>query len=202
MPGCARPDGRRAARRGSLPAVVLCWLAIFPALLAGCGRPAEGGLFAIDRVEAHWANGRLQGNCKLGLRLSPAARDALRHGVPLTVELELILRNTSDQTRVGTETGRYEIRYLPLSEHYQVSGLGEGHAGTFPRLRHALAELSSLDFSIDTGVLPAGEYELLARSRLDHASMPPPMRLPALFDPGWKHASQWSSWPLTIHPGT
>jgi hypothetical protein len=111
---------------------LLCWLAIFPALLAGCGRPAESGLFAIDRVEAHWANGRLQGNCKLGLRLSPAARDALRHGVPLTVELELILRNTSDQTRVGTETGRYEIRYLPLSEHYQVSASEKGTPGLFP----------------------------------------------------------------------
>jgi hypothetical protein len=202
MPGCARSEGRRAAAPAGRRAVFLFWLAIAPLALAGCSRPAEGGLFVIDRVETHWANGRLEGNCKLGLRLSPAARDALQHGVPLTVELELILRNTSDQTRVGTETGRYEIRYLPLSEHYQVSGLGEGHAGTFPRLRHALAELSDLDFSIDTGALPAGEYELLARGRLDHASMPPPMRLPALFDPGWKHASQWSSWPLTIHPGT
>jgi hypothetical protein len=181
---------------------LLCWLAIFPAVMAGCSRPAEGGLFAIDRVEARWANGRLEGNCKLGLRLSPAARDALQHGVPLTVELELILRNTADQTRVGAETGRYEIRYLPLSEHYQVSGLGDAHPGTFPRLRHALAELSDLEFAIDTGAVPAGEYELLARSRLDHARLPPPMRLPALFDPGWKHASQWSSWPLTIHPGT
>jgi hypothetical protein len=202
MPGCARPEGRRASLPAILPAVLLFWLALVLIGATGCGRPAEGGLFAIERVEAHWANGRLEGRCQLGLRLSAAARDALRHGVPLTVELELILRNTGDQTRVGTETGRYEIRYLPLSEHYQVSGLGEGQTGTFPRLRHALAELASLDFSIDTGALPAGEYELLARSRLDHASMPPPMRLPALFDPGWKHASQWSSWPLTIDPGT
>jgi hypothetical protein len=183
-------------------AVLLVWLTLGPLALSGCGQPAERGLFAIDRVEAHWANGRLEGTCQLGLRLSPMARDALQHGVPLTIELELILRNTSDQTRVGTETGRYEIRYLPLSEHYQVSGLGEGRARTFPRLRHALAALSDPDFSIVTGALPAGEYELLARSRLDHASMPPPMRLPALFDPGWQHASQWSSWPLTIHPGT
>lgn len=210
MPGCARIDGRRA----SLPALryalwhALWWAALLFSLVVvltgslGCSRPAEGGLFEVDRVEAHWANGRLEGNCTLGLRLSAEARDALRHGVPLTIELELILRNTGDQTRVGTETGRYEIRYLPLSEHYHVSGLGRGQAGTFPRLRHALAELSSVDFSIDTGALPAGEYELLARSRLDRASMPPPMRLPALFDPGWKHASQWSSWPLTIDPGT
>lgn len=197
MPACARREGRLAGP----PAQLLFWLAIALMGPTGCNRAPEGGLFTIDRVDAHWANGRLEGRCRLGLQLSPEAREALRHGVPLTVELELILRNTNDQTRVGSEIGRYEIRYLPLSEHYQVSGLGQGHVGTFPRLRHALSELSSLDCSMDTGALPAGEYELLARSRLDHASLPPPMRLPALFDPGWNHASQWSSWPLTIDPG-
>lgn len=170
--------------------------------VSACGKQPEGGQFEIGRLDAHWANGRLLGDCELDLSLSAEARNALRHGVPLSIELELILRSSADQTRVGDETRRYEIRYLPLSEHYQVAGLGEGHTAIFPRLRHALAELSRLDFSIDTGALPAGEYELLARSRLDHDSMPPPMRLPALFDPRWKHASPWSSWPLTIDPGT
>lgn len=169
--------------------------------LAACGKAAEGGHFEIEQADARWANGRLRGDVSLGLQLSSEARNALRHGVPLTIELELILRNSSDQTRVGAETRRFELRYLPLSEHYQVTGLGQEHPGTFPRLRHALAELSRIDFSIDTGALPAGDYELLARSRLDHHSMPPPMRLPALFDADWKHASAWSSWPLTIDPG-
>ena len=121
--------------------------------------------------------------------------------MPLTVELELILRNTGSQTRLGSEVRRYEIRYLPLSEHYQVDGQGEGHLATFPRLRHALAELSRPSFHIETGALPAGDYELLVRSRLDHRSMPPPMRLPTLFDPGWNHASGWTSWPVSVEPG-
>lgn len=193
MPGYANAD-----RAVSLPTAALAGLLI---LLAACGGPAEGGQFEVVRVEAHWANGELRGHCEQKLTLGPEAREALRHGVALTVELELILRNTGDQTRVGQNTTRYEIRYLPLSEHYQVSGLEAGHVATFPRLRHALAELSQIGFSIDTGALPSGDYELLARSRLDHHSMPPPMRLPALFDAGWNHASNWSSWPLTIAPG-
>lgn len=195
MPGCARADG---ARRPA-PAALLAGLAL---VLAACGAPGGGGLFEVRNVEAHWANGHVRGSCELGLALSENAREALRHGVALTVELELILRNTADQTRVGNETLRYEIRYLPLSNHYQVSGLNAGNPGTFPRLRHALAELSRIDFSIATGALPAGHYELLARSRLDRQSMPPPMRLPALFDQGWKHASGWSSWQLPVDPGS
>ena len=132
------------------------------------------------------------------LQLSAEARTALRHGVPLTIELTLILRNTSSQTRVRDETRQYEIRYLPLSEHYRVSDAGGNAVRTFPRLRHALAELSRLRLSMETGPLPAGSYELLVRSRLDRSRMPPPMRLPALFDPAWNHASEWMSWPLTV----
>jgi hypothetical protein len=187
-----------ADRPGWLPVALLAGLL---AALAACGEPAESGRFEITRVDARWSNGSLSGSCELGLTLGPEAREALRHGVALTVELELILRSTDDQTRVGQELVRHEIRYLPLSEHYQVSGLETGHAATFPRLRHALAELSRIDFRIDTGALPAGAYEVLARSRLDRRSLPPPMRLPALFDRGWMHTSGWSSWPLTVDSG-
>ena len=50
------------------------------------------------------------------------------------------------------------------------------------------------------GALPADDYELLTRIRLDHGRMPPPMRLPVLFDSGWKHASTWTSWPVAVDP--
>ena len=122
--------------------------------------------------------------------------------MPLTVEIEVILRDTSSQNRVGSDTAFYEIRYLPLSEFYQVSGLQDDEVMTFPRLRHALAELATLELSFDTGALPSGQYELLARSRLDKSRMPPPMRLPALFSGQWQHDSAWTSWPVLIDTGS
>jgi hypothetical protein len=190
MPACARRD----PALGGLLALVLA--------LGGCADPDTGGRFTIDRLEAHWAAGRLDIACEQQLQLSAEARDALQHGVPLTIELELILRGATTQARVSTETRRYEIRYLPLSEHYRVTGIGANNVATFPRLRHALAELSRLELSFETGALPAGDYEVLARSRLDQRRMPPPMRLPALFDRSWKHASPWVSAPLTVEPRT
>lgn len=188
MRGCASADR------------VLAGLLATALLLGGCQPQAAGGLFEIRAVEAHWANGRIHVRCDQALRLSEPARQALGNGVPLTVELELILRSTTSQTRVAEELSDYEIRFLPMSEHYQVTRLADGRVRTYPRLRHALAGLGRLELDLDTGALPAGEYELLARTRLDRGRMPPPMQLPILFNSAWKHASTWTSWPVVVDP--
>lgn len=190
-----RPD--RPVRR---PAA---WL-LAALLLGGCGPAQEGGRFELDRLDANWSTGRLDVRFSQRLRLSPEARNALQHGVPLTVGVELVLRDAHTQNRIRRDRFFYEIRYLPLSEHYQLSRLsddGDDELRTFPRLRHALAELSDLRLSVETGALPGGEYELLARSYLDKRRMPPPMRLPVLFSPRWNHESAWTSTALEIEPG-
>jgi hypothetical protein len=190
MPACKR-----------IPETASALLLVAALALAGCSDPAADGRFELNHVEAKWANGWMEVNCDQRLSLSNEARNALIHGVPLTVQLELLLRDTASQTRIGNQTSRFEIRYLPLSDHYQLSDSGSNSIRTFPRLRHVLAELSSLDLSFETGVLPAGDYELLARTRLDQRAMPPPMRLPVLLSSRWRHDSSWSSWPLEIEPG-
>ena len=188
MRACGRPEFIAAGLLAILAAV------------AGCGSAATGGQFEISAVEARWASGRLDIRCEQSLRLSETARNALGRGVPLTVELDLVLRRAVNQAELARKRSDYEIRFLPMSEHYQVSRLADGQVRTYPRLRHALAGLGRLELSIDTGVLPAGDYELLARTRLDRGRMPPPMRLPVLFDGRWAHASPWTAWPLVIDP--
>lgn len=188
MPGCASSERTPI---GLL--ALLLWL-------GGCSASTDRGHFEISHLEANWSNGQVRVRCAQRLTLSAEAREALRHGVPLTLETELILRNADSQTRVGGDRRSFEVRYLPLSEHYQIAGIGLRRVATFPRLRHALAQLSQLDLTLETGALPAGNYEILARSRLDRRRMPPPMRLPALFDPRWKHVSAWTSSPLTVDP--
>ena len=190
----------------SMPACVktpesfLVLLLVVALTLSACSDPAADGRFELSRVEATWTNGWMNVTCEQQLALSNEARNALIHGVPLTVQLELLLRNSGSQTRVGNETYSYEIRYLPLSDYYQLALPGMDTVRTFPRLRHVLAELSNLNVSFETGVLPAGDYELLARTRLDQQRMPPPMRLPVLLSSKWRHDSSWSSWPLEIEP--
>ena len=186
--------------RGCASAEAIALLATVLLALAGCQPRAAGGEFEINAVETRWTNGSMSVRSEQVLRFSEPARQALGHGVPLTVEIELILRSTVSQTRVAHELSAYEIRYLPMSEHYQVTRLADGQVRTYPRLRHALAGLGRLDLDLETGALPADDYELLARIRLNHGRMPPPMRLPVLFDSGWKHASNWTSWPVVVDP--
>jgi len=179
------------------------WFILFAAVLlsAGCSGQVDGMRFEMTQVESSWENGRFHVISEQRLSLSSEAMDALIHGVPLTVELELLLREKSQKNRVAGNTSSYEIRYLPLSDHYQLSMPGGRNVMTFPRLRHVLAELSTLDVSFETGSLPAGEYEIQARIRLDKQKMPPPMRLPALLSSEWRHDSEWTFWPLEIEAG-
>lgn len=191
MRPCARQAEVRRATR---------WAAALSLLLTACGDSSESGRLELRDVEARWSNGRMEVRFEQDLQLSPEARNALVHGVPLTLGVELVLRDAKTQARVRRNKSFYEIRYLPLSEHYQLSGPGDENLRTFPRLRHALADLADLEVRFETGALPSGEYELLARCFLDKQKMPPPMRLPVMFSPRWKHESAWSSSQLEIRP--
>lgn len=200
MPCCVRPAEHH--RPGRARNRVLGWLLAVPAIfLAACSDSQPRGEFEVEHVNARWSNGYIAVDYRQRLKLSPEAQKALIHGVPLTIETEMILRDTRTQTRLKRNRTRHEIRYLPLSEHYQLSTPDGSEVRTYPRLRHALAALGRADFAFDTGVLPGGEYELLVRSYLDKNAMPPPMRLPALFSSRWDHESNWTSWPLHVEPG-
>lgn len=165
-------------------------------LLAGCTRPADDRHFELGQVDANWSDGELRVTVHQKLKLSSAAREALVHGVPLTLQLELLLQHTGSRKRVKEKAYSYEIRYLPLINHYQLTLPAAVEIRTFPRLRHLLAELSTVQLSFIQGDLPQGNYELMARTYLDQKKMPPPMRLPMLFSAQWRHDSDWTKWPV------
>ncbi len=167
-------------------------------LISGCDQEVRPQRFEIQNVDLKWTNGRLLAGINQKLELSSEAREALQHGVPLTFKIELILRNTANQTRIRENAETYEIRYLPLSRHYQLTLPGGEDFKTFPRLRHLLAELADQRFTLRVGVLPSGDYELMTRSSIDRRKIPVSMRLPTLFRTEWVHDSHWSSWPLEI----
>ena len=190
MPGYARPAEPR----------IVFLLLIALALACGCARQDGTPRFEIQNVDLDWSNGVLNVELQQNLALSNEARDALDNGVPLTLQLELILRDTASQTHIEEHRADYEIRYLPLSKLFQLTLPGGDEIRTFPRLRHLLADLSDLRFTLRTGVLPEGHFELMARTRIDRQKIPLSMRLPTLFDAEWIHDSAWSSWPLEISP--
>jgi hypothetical protein len=171
-------------------------------LMAGCAQQTGERLFELEQADANWNNGQLNITIHQNLKLSREARKALVHGVPLTLQLELVLRRAGKRTPVRELTSNYEIRYLPLINNYQLTRQGAVEIKTYPRLRHLLAELSTVKQSFSGDDLSRGNYELTARTHLDQKKMPPPMRLPILFSAQWRHDSNWKEWPLANENGS
>ena len=195
MPACAKQDNPQK-HPGIWRPLRTRFLLLTLVLIAGCARPADGRHFELEQVETNWVRGRLNVTVHQKLTLSSEAREALVHGVPLTVKLELLIRHSGSRIPLEENVYSYEIRYLPLIRHYQLTQPGAVEIRTFPRLRHLLAHLSTLEQSFSKGDLTEGSFELLARTRLDHKKMPPPMRLPMLFSAQWRHDSDWTMWPV------
>ncbi len=167
-------------------------------LLAGCEQQALGYGFVIKDVSVNRGYQSLDIGLQQDLALSQQAVEALHHGVTLTIRLELELRNDNNMIVVRRETRRFHIRYLPLSERYQLTGGVAEKMQAFSRLRHVLAAIDNLHVQLPTGPLPPGNYELRTRIRLDESLLPAPMQLPALFSSQWRHDSEWSVWPFKV----
>ncbi len=167
-------------------------------LAAGCLQQPVGYGFVIGDVSVSRGYQSLNIHLRQELELSDQARDALQHGVTLTIRLDMELRNDNNMIVVRREGRRYLIRYLPLSEYYQLNEVETDKLQSFTRLRHVLAAIGDLNVQIATGPLPPGSYELRTRIRLDENMLPGPMQLPALFSSQWQHDSEWSVWPFEI----
>lgn len=165
-------------------------------LLAGCTQEPTDHGFAIRSVQLATTQG-VAVRLDQELQLSNEAREALRSGVPLTIGVHAQLRRADSRRVLADTQRRFVIRYLPLSEHYQLEEDASG-LRTFPRLRHVIAALERMEVAMDAGPLPPGAYQLRTRVRLEHSRLPTPMQLPAALSRQWRHDSEWSSWPVTI----
>lgn len=167
--------------------------------LAGCGQPeTQDYAFAIIDVSVRPAYQSLDVRLQQELELSSQAREALEHGVTLTIRLEMELRNENDLIVTHREARRFQLRYLPLSERYQLTEEETGELKAFSRLRHMLAAMDDSNVQLSTGPLPPGSYELRTRISLDESRLPTPMQLPSWFSSQWQHDSEWSVWPFEV----
>lgn len=168
------------------------------ALLSGCGDQAIDYGFHITNVAVNRGYQALNIHVNQELDLSQQAMDALQHGVTLTIRLDIELRNDNNMIVVRRQSKRFQIRYLPLSERYQLIGEEQEKMQIFVRLRHLFAAIGDLNVRLPTGPLPSGTYELRTRVQLDEGLLPAPMQLPALFSSQWRHDSEWSVWPFKV----
>ena len=168
-------------------------------VLCACSEEDLDYSFEINTVSVSRGYQSLNIRLNQGLSLSQQARDALESGVTLIIQLDLELRHDSNLIAVRRDNRSFRIRYLPLSERYQLSYEQSERMLTFPRLRHVLAAIDDIDVQLSTGPLPAGGYELRTRISLDESRLPAPMQLPAWLSSQWQHDSEWSVWPFEVN---
>lgn len=184
----------REALHGKPCRALVFGLALAAALTACSGKPSDFG-FRIEQVESRATPNGLEVVVYQSMVFSREAREALDHGVPLSVETEIAWITAASAQELARKSKRFEIRFLPLSNRYQLTSHEPGEVKNFPRLRHLLAELSQVRFRLESDSPPDGPSQLKVRSFIRKQNMPPPMRLPAWFSSRWHHDSGWQVWP-------
>lgn len=180
-----------ALRRGVL-------LAAF-ALLGGCGllaeqQPGSLGVRQAQRVVVG-AGARLE--LALDCRLSGPMQDALDHGIPIVLEVDV--RAGRWPHTLARARPRIELRYFPLSRRYQLRAVGSDDVRAFATQAYLVAALGSLRLALPApfAALPP-DAPLRVSVAIDPAALPGALRLPALFEPAWRLASAETTWPAAV----
>lgn len=164
----------------------------------------DGGRFEVRSAYLEPVDGVLRLNGVLDLALSRAAMQALRNGVPVTLQAELVVnrrRHYLADQGVGHLVQRWRLQYHALSDHYLVNNLNSGQQAAYSSLATALAALA------EVRGLPVLDEALLDRTQRYEASL----RLSANIDGGlpdalrvlmfwadWNRTSEWYTWTLRV----
>jgi hypothetical protein len=191
--------GTRIAQWGAryLPAALMC-------LLAAPAVAADG--FTIVSASVAPSQGAVSNvyllNAALQLELPEGARQAVRDGVTLTLDLELeLLRERSwwlDDT-VAILEQHYQVSYHALSEQYLLRNLNSGDQTAFGTLDAALEAMKVVrDLPVlDQSLIDAqATYNLRLRAALDVRTLPTSLRLVLFWVDDWRQRTDWYQWVL------
>jgi hypothetical protein len=196
-------DGVAAARSGAnvWRRLRACALLAALALLAGCIPFAEQvpGELAVRSAQLRDTAGGAMLDLALDCRLSGPMQDALEHGIPLTLRIDLDAGRRLTRTH-RQERQHVELRYFPLSRRYQLREAGSDDVRSFATPASLLAALGTLHLPLPDGFarLPAAT-PLRVSAALDPAALPGALRLPALFEPAWRLAAEEHAWTVAAH---
>lgn len=160
------------------------------------------GYFEVRSASSRMVEGVHTLDARLQLVLSSEALEALSSGVPLTIELQIVLirhrRVVWDDTTAELAV-RFELEYRPLSQRYIVRNLNSGDQDSFATLYSALNNLGRIQGLpvIDDALLePGRKYRLRVRARLNTQQYPAPLRLLFFWRDEWQLQSEWVQWVL------
>jgi len=141
-------------------------------------------------------------DARIDYAFSPPVLEALDHGVPLTLLVQIQVRRQGAwvwEDSLADLRLRYRIRYQPLSATYVVVRLPSDSGRVYLTRETAIAalgDLENLPLLERQRLDPDARYEVHLRALLDIEELPLPLRPTAYLHPSWKQASEWTKWPL------
>lgn len=184
----------------------LAWTVFTIWLLSAC-TPADerGGHLRLIDPQPQWEGDTLGLVAGIDFNPGPAVVEALNHGVTVHIRVAIQVRRpwefivNDDLVR----NHRFEIRYLPLIRHYELTDLKTGEQLSFPRLSMVLERLQRpqwMDTRFTADEHRDRRWRMQARVDIDRTRLPSPMRLPVWFDRNWSLTEPWHRWDVEARP--
>ncbi|MFL6549213.1 MAG: DUF4390 domain-containing protein [Povalibacter sp.] len=139
-------------------------------------------------------------NATLVFELPDGAREAVREGAPLTLDLDIVLHRSRKfwlDENVATLQQRYELVYHALSERYLLRNVNSGEQVSYATLDAALDSLrvlTNLPILDQALIVPDARHELSLRAHLDVHTMPDALRFIVFWSRDWRQTTEWYTW--------
>lgn len=177
---------------------------IFPLLMAliclitaPCAA-AQG--IVISHATSKLVKGVYQLDAKLKFNLDPEMKDALEHGVSISIDIIVMIKRERSwlwDPKIKEETLSFRLEQHPLSNRYLVTNLSNNSRHQFDTLEDALDFLGTIHhyFLISSSVLSKDEkYIGKLKAELNTETLPAVIRPIAAVSKKWKLESPWYEW--------
>ena len=185
---------------GTVVAMVLMSVACAAWPRSASAQPAQQERIEVRSAFIEPADRVYQLNATLELELPEGARHAIRDGVTLTLDVDIVVHRTRrfwiDET-VATLEQHYELAYHALSERYLVRNLNSEEQSSFATLDAAvdsLRVLSNIPILDKSLVLFDAHHEIALRATVDVRTMPDALRFVLFWTDDWRLRSGWYTW--------
>lgn len=173
--------------------------------LGACAALCASSAFAQTRFEVRSAyvephEGVYQLNATVDFELPEGAREAVRGGAPLTLDVDIVVKRRRnywlDET-IAALVQRYELVYHAVSERYLLRNLNSGEQASYPTLAAALDALrvvSHLPILDQALIDPEARHEISLRATLDVVTIPDALRFVLFWREDWRQRTEWYTW--------
>ena len=163
--------------------------------------PASADLSVLSG-HSHTSTGMVKTQTTLLLDLGSEPAKALVNGIPLPINLNVLLvKESAWPWRITAAEWQYpfRIQYHALLNRYTLLQPVGGEFQAFNSLYETLSSIRqvTLQEQIPTGINQTDPISIQVQLELDRRLLPGPLKLAALFFPSWQLDSGWQQWQVT-----